>query len=134
MEKEYPPYAKWLGTAFYRSRSAKKIGPVLEIVVHAKSWQERNRHLSTAYSMAAEMHNALGIMPSLPTEVTPFFGRPFTVIKGDIYKGAILDKIRDPRITSLLKRSPIGSIDVFSDNTNMLEDPAFRPAIRSLYE
>jgi hypothetical protein len=134
MEKEYPPYAKWLGTAFYRSGSAKTIGPVLEKVLRAKSWQERDNYLSAAYSMVAEMHNDLGITPSLPTAVTRFFGRPFTVIKGDNYKAAILDSIKDPQITSLLKRSPIGSIDVFSDNSDLLEDPAFRPAIRILYE
>ncbi len=80
------------------------------------------------------MHNALGITEPLSTEVSQFWGRPFKVIRGDKFSTAILKRIKDPQITPLMKRSPIGSVDIFSDNTDMLEDAAFRPVIRKFYE
>jgi hypothetical protein len=134
MEKEYPPYAKWFGTAFSRLKAAGKLNPILMAVVHARTWQEREKHLSTAHSILAEMHNALGITGPLSTVVSPFWGRPFQVINADKFKSAILEKINDPQITSLMKRSPIGSIDVFSDNSDMIEEPAFRLIVRKFYE
>ena len=134
MEKEYPPYAKWFGTAFSRLKSAGKLSPGLKGILHADSWQEREKSLSTAYTILAEMHNALGITESFSTEVSQFWGRPFRVIKGDRFKSAILDKIKDPQITPMMKRSPIGSIDVFSDNADTLEDAAFRPILRKFFE
>jgi hypothetical protein len=134
MEKVYPPYAKWFGTAFASLKSAKKLLPVLEHIVHSGSWQEREKHLAKAYSILAQMHNALSLTEALPTAVSWFWGRPFQVIKGERFASALLDKIAAPRLKPLLKRSPIGSIDVFSDNTDLLEDPAFQPIIRRLYE
>jgi len=134
MEREYPPYAKWFGTAFARLKSAGKLSPLLEKIVHAESWQEREKHLVRSYSLLAKMHNDLGITKPLPTAVSSFWGRPFKVIKGEYFSSALLAKIPDPPLTELLKRSPIGGIDIFSDNTDLLEDPAFRPALRRLFE
>ena len=134
MGKEYPPYAKWLGTAFGRLKCAVTLEPVLAAILHAGSWQERDKCLATAYTYIAGIHNALGITEPLPTEATRFWGRPFKVINADRFKSAILDKIKDPQITPLMRRSPIGSVDMFSDNTDMLEDAAFRPLVRKLYE
>jgi hypothetical protein len=134
MEKEYPPYAKWFGTAFSRLKSAPKLSPVLTEILHAESWQEREKHLATAYTILAEMHNAVRITEPLSTRVSQFWGRPFQVINGDRFKSAILEEIKDPQITPVMRRSPIGSLDIFSDNSDMLEDPAFRLIIRQLYE
>ena len=134
MEKEYPPYAKWFGTAFSRLKSAVKLESGLAGALHANSWQERETHLSTAYTILAETHNALGITEPLSPEISQFWGRPFMVIRGEKFAAAILNRITDPQITPLMKRSPIGSVDIFSDNTDMLEDAAFRTVIRKFYE
>ena len=134
MEKEYPPYAKWFGTAFSRLKSAVKLESVLAGALHANSWQERETHLSTAYTILAETHNALGITEPLSPEISQFWGRPFKVISGEKFAAAILNRITDPQITPLMKRSPIGRGDIFSDNTDMLEDAAFRTVIRKFYE
>ncbi|MBN2352475.1 MAG: hypothetical protein JXD23_07890 [Spirochaetales bacterium] len=80
------------------------------------------------------MHNNLELTEPLPEKVSPFWGRPFKVINGDKFKSALLGKITDPHITGLIKRSPIGSIDVFTDNTDLLEDPAFRPILQRFFE
>jgi hypothetical protein len=134
MEKEYPPYAKWFGTAFSSLKSAVRLQPVLTNVLRASSWQDREENFCLACEIAAGMHNALNITGPLSPEVSQFWGRPFRVIQGDKFATAILQQIKDPQITPLMKRSPIGSVDIFSDNTDMLEDAAFRPVIRKFYE
>jgi hypothetical protein len=134
MEKQYTPYAKWFGTAFYKLKAAKKLEPALTGALHAVSREEREANLYKAFETIAGMHNALKITEPLPSKVSQFWGRPFKVIWGGKFCAAILKQINDPRITPLMKRSPIGGIDIFTDNCDMLEDPAFRPVIRKLYE
>jgi hypothetical protein len=134
MEKQYPPYPKWLGTAFNQLKSAATLRPVLERVLHGESWQERDKHLAAAYSIIAEMHNALGVTAPLPATPQLFHQRPFHIIDGGKFAAALLERITAPWLTPAMRRSPIGSIDIFTDNSDMLEDPAFRLAIRHLYE
>jgi hypothetical protein len=134
MEKQYPPYAKWLGTAFNQLESSTSLKPVLERILHGKSWQERDKYLAGAYGLLAEMHNALGITAPLPTTPQLFHNRPFHIIDGGKFAAALLEKITGPWLTPAMRRSPIGSIDIFTDNSDMLEDPAFRPALRRFYE
>jgi hypothetical protein len=134
MEKQYPPYAKWLGAAFYQLESANKLKPVFEEIVKAGSWRARDKHLAGAYTLLAEMHNALGLTAPLPTTPRLFHHRPFHVIDGGKFAAALLEKITAPWLTPTMRRSPIGSIDIFTDNTDLLEDPAFRFVLRRLYE
>ncbi|OGO32558.1 MAG: hypothetical protein A2Z29_04125 [Chloroflexi bacterium RBG_16_56_11] len=134
MEREYPPYPKWLGTAFSRLKSATKLGPVLSDALHAASWQERESHLCAAYEILAEMHNNLKITGPISPEVSLFWERPFRVIRGERFTAAIVKQIQEPQITPLSKCSPIGSIDIFTDNNDMLEDASLRPVLRKLYE
>jgi hypothetical protein len=134
MEKRYMPYAKWFGTAFSKLRSAASLEPALTAALHAGSWKEIEKNLCSAYEIIAGMHNALKITEPLPPKVSQFWGRPFQVIRGGKFAAAILKEIKDPRVTPAMKRSPIGGIDIFSDNMDMLEDPAFRPVIHKLYE
>jgi hypothetical protein len=134
MARQYMPYAKWFGTAFSRLKSAKKLEPPLTKALHAGSWEEMETNLCAAYEIVAGIHNALKITEPLPSNVSQFWSRPFKIIWGGKFCAAILKQIKDPRITPQMKRSPIGGIDIFTDNTDMLEDPAFRPVIRKLYE
>ena len=60
MERQYAPYPKWFGTAFARLACAEQVGPKLSAALGADTWQERERHLASAYEVVAEMHNALG--------------------------------------------------------------------------
>lgn len=133
MEKEYPPYPKWFGTAFSHLKSAIKLGPILTNVVHSSSWQEREESLCKAYEIVAGIHNSLGITAPISTKVSQFFSRPFKIIGGEKITNAIVERIHDPKIVPLTKRSLIGSIDMLSDNTDLLEDPSFRLALKALY-
>ena len=134
MAQQYPPYAKWLGAAFKQTAGSVELYPVLEEIVHGKSWRERDKYLAKAYTVIAEIHNALGITEPVPANPVPFFGRPFTVIKGYNFMTALLEPIKAPWLTPVLRRSPIGSLDVLTDNTDLLEDPLFRPALKELFK
>jgi len=133
MERVYPPYAKWLGTAFHQLECAGQLEPVLTAALHAKSWQERESNLCAAYSAVAEMHHALGLTEPLPAQPSQFWERPFKVIQGDVFASALMARIKDPATKVIAERRPIGSIDLFSDSTDLLEDQARRLALRRLF-
>lgn len=109
MERQYAPYSKWFGTAFAELRCAVDLTPILQAALDAQTWQEREKHMSQAYEGLARMHNALEITDSVPTEVEPFFRRPYLVPGRCNPGGAIYDKIADEDV----KRLPrfVGSVD-----------------------
>ena len=133
MERQYPPYAKWFGTAFRRLACAEQVLPALEQTLQAATWQGRERGLVLAYAALARMHNALQLTEPLPETVMPFHGRPFQVMAMHGFADALLARISDPALRRIAARPPIGSIDLFSDNTDLLENPEWRAALRQLY-
>jgi UDP-2,3-diacylglucosamine pyrophosphatase LpxH len=68
----------------------------------------------------ARQHNALKITSPMRAEVTNYFERPYKVIHGDQFAAAIKKVIRSREVKSL--RTDIGSIDQFTDSTNVIED------------
>lgn len=135
MERKYAPYPKWFGTAFRGLECGENLLPVLERVLHTTSWQERESHLCEAYTSLANKHNELQITEPLPTVPQAFFGRPFQVIHlGGGFAEAILRRIKDPDVLCIAKKRWIGSIDQFSDNTDMLCGTEWRPTLKHLYE
>ena len=118
MERQYAPYAKWLGTAFAQLNCAETLTPILQDVLRATGWQEREKLLSAAYEIAAAMHNDLGITATVPAKVSRFWSRPFWVIHGDRIARAIWDVIHDQEV----KRLPfgLGKVDQYVDSTDIL--------------
>ncbi len=134
MEKQYAPYPKWFGTAFSRLSCGQALSPVLKSVLCAETWQERQTHLCTAYRFVAEKHNTLGITEPLPTQTASFFDRPFQVIHlGGDFTGAIRAKIENPTLKQLAESRLIGSVDQFSDSTDLLCDRDRLIQLRALY-
>lgn len=135
MERQYAPYSKWFGTAFRQLGRADEISPHLEAVLRSATWQEREKPLVWVYEVIAAMHNKLGITEPLPAKCDNFFGRPFKVIEliGSFSK-AIRAQITDPQVKRIAANKLIGGIDQISDNTDLLSDPQWRPALRKLYE
>ncbi|MEK7474026.1 MAG: DUF4037 domain-containing protein [Candidatus Coatesbacteria bacterium] len=131
MERRWAPYSKWFGTAFSRLRCARRMGPVLLAALAAGGWKERERHMSRAYEHAARMHNALGLTRPLPTKVSLFHTRPFLVIHADVFADALQATIRDPRVRALPKFA--GSVDTFSDCTDVMDRPELCRKLKVLY-
>lgn len=135
MEKQFPPYPKWFGKAFTLLNCAEELTPIFQKALSAETWKEREKFLAEAYRIVAGMHNALEITEPLATKAAHFFGRPFMVIHlhGD-FAGAISALIEDAEVKRLVEKKLIGSIDQFSDSTDILSDSKWRPILRKLYE
>lgn len=131
MEKQYPPYAKWFGTAFARLADAKELMPLLRGVLLATTWSERQDFLVPAYEIVAARHNALQITDMLTPKVSQFYDRPFLVIDGGRFSTAIREKIIDAEVKRIAGRWMIGSVDQFSDSTDLINEAR---SLRSLYE
>lgn len=134
MERVYAPYPKWFGTAFKRLAAGPALYPTLQEALAARTWQERERHLIPAYETIARLHNQLGLTQPMPEQSRQFFGRPFQVIALHGFADALLSQIQDPAVKQIAQRRAIGSIDLISDSTDLLEGTNWRAALRQLYE
>jgi hypothetical protein len=127
MHRVYPPYSKWLGTAFTALPCAGELTPVLSGALAATSWRERERHLSPAYELVAELHNDLGLTEPQEARIRYFHGRPFQVLDARRFTHALLDTITDPQIRELL---PVGAFDQYVDSTDMIGSDRRRRYLR----
>ncbi|MGW5718995.1 DUF4037 domain-containing protein [Amycolatopsis sp. NPDC003865] len=109
MARRYPPYSKWLGSAFARLPAAAALSPHLTGALAATDWRERERHLVAAYENVAGLHNALGLTEPVEPRVSRFFDRPFRVVHAERF------------VRSLAGERPMtGAIDQFVDSTDVL--------------
>lgn len=135
LEREYAPYPKWFGTAFSRLKSAKQFVPILREMQVAETWQKRQEAYIAAIELLVEKLNTVNIIEPIVPKVQQFHTRPFMVIGETGISQALLSKISDPLLVKLLKApSLIGSIDQFSDNTDLRDYPSWRRGLRQLYE
>jgi hypothetical protein len=119
MHRVYPPYSKWLGSAFARLPCSIEMGSMLSAALAAISWREREHHLARAYETVAELHNRLGLTDRVDPTVRLFHDRPFQVLDADRLTVALIATIRDP----ILRAHPLtGTLDQFADNTDALGD------------
>jgi hypothetical protein len=116
MCRTYPPYGKWLGTAFAALSCAEALSPVFMEILAARTWRERERHLSAAYRATAALHNELALTEPLEVGVRSYFGRPFEVLDATRFSNALMATISDP---SLRELPPVGSIDQYVDNADL---------------
>jgi len=132
MEKEYAPYSKWLGTAFSRLRCSRKLTPIIEKALSSQDWKERERNLSDLYEEIASMHNSLNITEPLPRKVSRFYSRLYLVIHADRFARKIRRKIRSRAIKNI--KVDIGSVNQFSDSTDVLCDTRLLKKLKTLYK
>jgi hypothetical protein len=122
MGRSYPPYSKWLGSAFARLPEAAALGPCLRAAVAATGWPVRGQHLSRAYRLVAVRHNELGVTRPLDPDTRPFFDRPFQVLGAGRFAEALRAEITDPEIRA---RPPFGAVDGFIDSSDALGHTGF---------
>lgn len=134
MERSYPPYPKWLGSAFAQLQCAPVLLPLLERIGTASDWKERDVTLADAYRELAEMHNALELTSPIPCEPVRLGERPFTISRSGEIAAALQKEIRDPSVRALGDRWLIGNIDLFNDNHLLDDDPAQRHLLLTLYD
>ncbi|MFJ6677130.1 DUF4037 domain-containing protein [Actinosynnema sp. NPDC091369] len=105
LDRRYPPYGKWLGSAFARYG---ELVPVLRAVLAATDWRAREDHLATAYELVASACNALGLSAPVDPTTRPYHSRPFRVLRADRFATALRDAITDPAVAAL---PPTGTVD-----------------------
>jgi Domain of unknown function (DUF4037) len=122
MQRRYPPYSKWLGTAFARTAPAAELLPQLTGALAATSWADRENHLSAAYESAARLHNALAVTPPVDPAARPtFYDRPYRVLGADRFVAALRGQVRDEQVRAL----PLaGAADQFIDSTDAIAEQA----------
>jgi hypothetical protein len=131
MEKQYPPYSKWFGTAFMQLAASPQFQPHLAAALDADAWEPRQQALGLAYEAAARLHNTLRLTPALPEQASMFFERPFVVIHGEVFAGALRAAIQDENVRRLPPFA--GSINQFIVSVDVLTDLESRKRLQSLY-
>jgi hypothetical protein len=122
MRRRYPPYSKWLGTAFAQLPEAAEVTGHLTAAVAAASWPARQQHLGQACEAAATIHNELGITPALNPHTRGYFDRPYQVLDAGRFTAALREAITDPLIRLL---PAVGAVDQFIDSTDALGNTSF---------
>lgn len=125
VERRYAPYAKWFGTAFQRLDCAPQLGPMLEAVLAASDWEQREIHIANAAQVLAQMQVERGVPGAIPPRIASYFTRPFQVINADEIAGALRSAIAEARVRAL----PAGAVDQFADATPVLTRPALARAL-----
>jgi len=133
IERRYAPYPKWFGTAFAKLDCADELTPILRDAQMGTTYRDRESALVKAYTILNEMFNDLQLTAPIEPAVLQFHGRPFQVTHGWRYTQALYDVITDPAVKAIADRTQIGSVDQFSDSTDMREGVHLQPKVAQLY-
>lgn len=133
IEKTYPPYSKWFGSAFKQLDCSSKLEPIFQRVLDAADWQEREKHLIRAYEFVADKHNQLKITKPLPVIASQFHNRPFSVIQADHFVAAIKTQIQDPEVKRIAELTHNGAAEQFSTSTDLLCNTRILARLREIY-
>jgi hypothetical protein len=133
LERRYAPYPKWFGTAFGSLRCARALAPVLDDLLAARSWPERQDAYAAAAALVARQQNEVALAEPVDPRPRLFHARPFWVIGGERFAAALVGAVTDPEVRRLTGRRLIGGIDQWSDSTELRADPSWRPTVRRFY-
>lgn len=125
--RRFPPYSKWLGSAFATLAGTAGIAAALDEALRADGdAQRRQEALCTAYEAAGEWQNRLGMAEPIDARRRPFFDRPYPVIDAGRFAAALLARVGDPDVAAL---PPVGAVDQFADSTAVLCQPRLARAL-----
>ncbi|MEJ7837376.1 MAG: DUF4037 domain-containing protein [Thermomicrobiales bacterium] len=130
-ERTYAPYAKWLGTAFSHLDGANELGPWLDQIRFATSWNERENGLVNVMSTLGNRQNDLGVCDSVDVLIQPYFDRPFRVLFAERFTRALQDSILDQRIRAL--PPDLGGTDTFVDSADALLNSKLRTTLAAWF-
>jgi hypothetical protein len=115
LARNYPPYPKWLGSAFSRLPGTDGLAPLLAGALDADP-----AALAEACALVGERQNRTGLAERLDTRPRPFHDRPWPVLDAARFATALSARVADPELAG---RPPVGAVDQFTDNTDALTDP-----------
>ncbi len=124
LERRWPPYPKWQGTAFARLPKVGRAAPALRAALTATTWQDRQSAAGDVLNHLHAVQRTMGL-PTGSDAVRPFFDRPFLGVT-DTVAELLTDSIEDPRVRAL--PAGVGSIEQWVDNVEVLTTPRLRLA------
>jgi len=113
MLRRYPPYSKWLGSAFAALPELGDLPDHLRAALAATDHPTRESYLAAAYEQTVRRHNALQLTEPIDPHTRPYYDRPFQVIGAERIVHALLPAPQPPLT---------GAIDQFVDSTDALGD------------
>ncbi|WP_017573253.1 DUF4037 domain-containing protein [Nocardiopsis halotolerans] len=122
LSRRYPPYSKWLGSAFSRLPGAEELTPPL-----SRGLDGDAEALAEASGLLAGWQNGTGLAARLDPRPRPFHERPWPVLDAARFTRALLEEITDPELAG---RTPVGAIDQFVDDTDALTRPEVFRSLR----
>ena len=129
LSRQWPPYAKWRGTAFQALPVAADLGGPLIATATAADWRDRESGLADACEVLLRAQRGGGL-PGPACAVTPFWDRPYRTIDQAVQE-ALLAGITDPHVAAL--PTAIGSIEQWVDSVDVLASPVRRQALQTAY-
>lgn len=111
LRRRFPPYSKWIGTAFAATGFPVDLTGVADPA-------RRPGVLCEAYETAGRWQNDLGLCPPVDATRRPFHDRPYQVIDAARFAAALW-----PR------PGPLGAVDQYADSTDLLMNPALCQAV-----
>ena len=119
MRRRYPPYSKWLGSAFSQLPGTAPLQRALRAGLHAGTYAEREQAMGTAYREAARLHNQLGLTGPVAAITRRYYDRPYQVLGADRFADALRGQISSAQLRGL----PLtGAADQFIDSTDAAGD------------
>jgi hypothetical protein len=128
-ERRYPPYWKWLGTAYAKLRRPESAALARAL---ADDWHAREEALVDVYEAVARRHNELEVTEHVDPTARPFWGRPFRVLFADRFVDALRNAIVDPGLRAIDHEA--GAVDCVSDNVDFLDQPSLFRELVGLYD
>ncbi|WP_243710282.1 DUF4037 domain-containing protein [Micromonospora sp. KC213] len=126
LARRYPPYSKWLGTAFVALPETAGIAAACDTALTADSGTARQAALCSAYEQVGDWQNRLGIASPVDATRRRFFDRPYQVIDAGRFAAVLLARVDDPEVAAL---PPVGAVDQYADSTAVLCRPQLARAL-----
>jgi hypothetical protein len=122
ISKKYVPYMKWMGSLFNRLSISSKLRSVLANALQSDDWLARERSICKASLILIKEQENRGIVTGIKPSCAKYHDRDQLVVE----VGGIIDALRTS-IKGPLKdvKHPIGTINQFIDDVDMLTDPEF---------
>jgi hypothetical protein len=118
LERQWPPYAKWRGTAFRQLPRASDAHGELVAVLQATTWQKRQSHLAQALDVLVSVQGAAGL-PAPEAATVGFWDRPYLHANQELVDD-LLGEISDDSVRALPRG--LGSIEQRTSNVDLLVD------------
>jgi hypothetical protein len=125
-ERRYAPYPKWFGTAFSRLACATTLSPMLEAVLAARTWPEREQWLMRACEFLAELQLSEKIPGATAPTVGVLHGRPFRFVDTVAISDRLREAIEDDQIRCLPE---FGGVDQYISSNFILAVPTFSQTV-----